>query len=244
VWRRDRATAIGVSLLVFPLLYAAQPGTWYWQDGRYIVFLSPLLALALVAATEPVARALGPPRFSALLRPPTTALLLMTSAVVLVGVLTIVTFTQNNDVSLRSFTSGWADPNGSVDHAITTLEAHGVRAGFADYWVAYKIDLLARGGMTITPAPGDVDRSKSIDAQVNGVPDQAWLFVPPNQLPVGYIQFSSSPVIVGPRAITEPLFLGALEHLGVAHRSIHAGLLDAVIPARPVTIADVLAAGG
>ena len=33
----------------FPFLYAAQPFSWYWQDGRYAVFLAPAAALALAS---------------------------------------------------------------------------------------------------------------------------------------------------------------------------------------------------
>ena len=81
-----------------------------------------------------------------------------------------------------------------------------MRAGYADYWVAYKVDLLARGAMTINPAPGDVDRSATIDAQVARAPHQAWLFVPGPELATGYVQFSPTAVIVGPRAVTpDPL---------------------------------------
>jgi hypothetical protein len=247
--RRDRVSAIGVALVVFPLIYAAQPGTWFWADGRYIVFLSPLLAMALVASIEPLlgvaravsmrraAHATGPRRAS-----PAMAL---GGAVVLVAVLlTAVAFGRDNAVTVNSFASNWSNPNGPVDRSIAVLEAHGVRAGYADYWVAYKIDLLARGALTVTPAPGDVDRSAAIDAQVAHAPHQAWLFVPGPQLGTGYVQFSGSPVIVGPRAVTPTLFLVALGHLGIGYRTIPAGLLTAIVPDLNVTIYQVLAAGG
>lgn len=39
-------------LLLFPLEYAYSPFTWYWQDGRYAIYLAPFLALYLVASVE------------------------------------------------------------------------------------------------------------------------------------------------------------------------------------------------
>ena len=53
--RRDRSTACAVAVLAFPFLFSAQPGTWFWEDGRYIVFLSPLLAIVLAAGIEALA---------------------------------------------------------------------------------------------------------------------------------------------------------------------------------------------
>jgi hypothetical protein len=242
--RRDRASAIGVALLAFPLLFAAQPGTWFWADGRYVVFLSPLLAMALVASIEPLARLAGARRASHARRGIRAGMALAAGLVVLAGLLTAVAFGRDNGVRVGSFGATWSNPNGPVDRSIAILEAHGVRAGYADYWVAYKVDLLARGAMIISPAPGDVDRSATIDAQVAHAPHQAWLFVPPGTLATGYVQFSPTAVIVGPRAVTPTLFLVALGHLGIGYRTIPAGLLTAIVPDRNVTIDQVLAAGG
>ncbi len=240
--RRDRASAMAVGLLAFPLLFAAQPGTWYWEDGRYIVFLSPLLALVLVAAVEPAGRWLST-RSGQRLGASTLASFAACALVLGAGTLTVAGFSQDNQVSPRTYTEAWSNPNDPVEQAVATLEAHGVRAGFADYWVAYKVDLLARGALTITPAHGDVDRSAAIDHQVAQARQQAWLFVPPGELPVGFAQFAGTSVIVGPRAITETNFDAALRRLGVTSRTIEAGILDAVLPGRKVTIEEVLAAG-
>jgi hypothetical protein len=242
VARRDRTSAVAVGLLAFPLLFAAQPGTWYWEDGRYIVFLSPLLALVLVAAVEPVGQWLST-RTGHRLGAPALWSLAAGALLLGAGTLTVAAFTQDNQVSLRTSTEAWSNPNGPVERAVATLEAHGVRAGFADYWVAYKLDLLSRGVLTIAPAHGDVDRSAAIDHQVAQAAQQAWLFVPPDQFQAGLAQFAGTAVIVGPRAITETNFDEALQRLGVTHRTIEAGILDAVVPGRKVTIGEVLAAG-
>jgi 4-amino-4-deoxy-L-arabinose transferase-like glycosyltransferase len=242
VARWDRGVAIAAGVLAFPLIFAAQPGTWYWQDGRYIVFLSPLLALALVAVVEPMGQ-----WFSAWtgrrVRPPALASLLGLAVVLGAATLSVAAFTQDNQVSPRTFTTDWSDPNHPVDQAIATLEAHGVRAGYADYWVAYKVDLLSRGALIITPAHGDVDRSKVIDQQVARARQQAWLFVPSRDIALGYTQFAGTAVIDGPRAITQANFEATLGRLGIRYRRVDAGILHAVVPARKVTIAEVLGAG-
>jgi hypothetical protein len=63
-------------------------------------------------------------------------------------------------------------------------------------------------------------------------------------LAAGYVQFSATPVIDGPRGIEESGFVAALERLGIGHRTVRADILDAVIPARPVSVAQVQSAGG
>ncbi|HXY28731.1 MAG TPA: glycosyltransferase family 39 protein [Acidimicrobiales bacterium] len=45
--RGGRCLALLVALAAFPFLYASNPGTWFWQDGRYAIYLGPLLALLL-----------------------------------------------------------------------------------------------------------------------------------------------------------------------------------------------------
>jgi hypothetical protein len=242
--RGGRWVAIGVAIVAFPLLFAAQPGTWFWNDGRYIVFLGPLLAIAMAAGVDELIRRLARGRVVRPKRTGVMSALVMSSALVAASVLTMAAFDADNQVSLSAIGAGWGDPNGPVDRAIATLEAHGIHDGYADYWVAYKIDLLDHQAMTITPAPGDVDRSAAFDRVVARAAHQAWLFVPPSQLTAGYEQFSGTGVIVGPAAVTEVLFKAALTRMGVPFRTVEAGILHAVVPKRNVTLAQVRQAGG
>lgn len=46
--RGGRCLALLAALAAFPFLYAENPGTWFWSDGRYALYLGPLLALVLV----------------------------------------------------------------------------------------------------------------------------------------------------------------------------------------------------
>ncbi len=49
---RGRASAIAIAALVFPFLFAVFPQTWYWEDGRYGVYLTPLLVILLACGTS------------------------------------------------------------------------------------------------------------------------------------------------------------------------------------------------
>jgi Dolichyl-phosphate-mannose-protein mannosyltransferase len=243
MFRGGRWLALGVSVLVFPLLFAWQPGTWFWLDGRYIVFLGPLLALAVAAGLES-----GVSRLTRSRTLPPSAVrsiaALAMSAVLAAGVLlSVFALAGDNATSVGSLASDWGNPNAPVDDAVTALRTAGVRAGFADYWVAYKLDFLGGPDLTVTPAPGDVDRQRSFDRTVDAAPHQAWIFVPPAQTQLGYAQFSPTSVIAGPDGMTEAHFVAALHTLRVPYRTVDAGLLSAVIPQRKVTVGQVEAAG-
>jgi hypothetical protein len=242
--RGGRWSAVGLAVVAFPLLFAAQPGTWYWSDGRYVVFLGPLLAIVLAAGVEQLVRRAPRHRTH---RPRVrwnVATVAMSLVALAVGALTVTAFNGDTGTSLRTAASGWGDPNQPVDQAISILEAHGVRAGLADYWVAYKVDLLAKGALTLTPARGDINRSTTINHEVAAAPSRAWIFVPPNRIAAGSGEFSSTPVIDGPAGVLDILFVLALDRIGDPYRVVNAGILQAVIPQRNVTLHQVRGAGG
>jgi Dolichyl-phosphate-mannose-protein mannosyltransferase len=241
--RGGRWLALGATVLVFPFLFAAQPGTWFWEDGRYIVFLGPLLALTVAAGLEEGGRRLSAGGSRARGAPASAAVLAMSLVLVAGMVLSVFALAGDNATSVGTLASGWGNPNAPVARAVATLRSNGVRAGFADYWVAYKLDLLGGPALTITTAPGDVDRQKSFDTTVDAAPEQAWIFVPPAELPIGLSQFSGASTIAGPDGISEADFVAALRALQVPYRSVDAGLLAAVIPDRKVTLRQVEAAG-
>jgi hypothetical protein len=149
----------------------------------------------------------------------------------------------DNQTSVSALGSGWGNPNSPVDRAITTLHAAGVRDGFADYWVAYKVDLLSNQTLVLTPAKGDVDRQKDFDHLVAASRRQAWIFVPSSQTKAGFTQFSATSTIAGPDGIPEKSFVDALAALRVPYRIVPAGILTAVVPERKVTVAQVQGAG-
>jgi hypothetical protein len=222
--------------VAFPVLYAAQPGTWFWINGQYVVFLGPLLVLAAVPGFEEA--------FSRFRRRSgrdvrEITVIALSVALATAMVLSLFALAGDNQTTVTQLASGWGNPNASADRAISTLRANGIRYGFADYWVAYKLDFLSGQALTITPAKGDVDRQPAFARTVALSPVQAWLFVPPSETTSAYAQFFTT--IPGPDGITESRFLTALGILHVRYREINAGVLSAVVPSQHITIDEVAA---
>ena len=250
---RTRCLALGV--LLFPLMFILSPASWFWLDGRYDCFLPPLLALVLavgcyegagrfrrlrgrhgevtagaVGSVEPGADESGPTPSAGV------ATLMMAGVVALSVTLTVVMFFQVIQTSPRIFTSTWGNPDAPTMVAIAKLEAEGVTTGYADYWVAYKLDFLSRGRLTITTAGYDADRSQSINKKVKASTWPAFLFVSRRQSGKDGTQFSAPKLIIGPDGVSESTFLATLQRLGVPHRIISTGILQAVVPYEPISL--------
>jgi hypothetical protein len=242
--RGGRWLALAVSVVAFPFLFAAQPGTWFWLDGRYIVFLGPLLALSVVSGIEEGVVLLAKRRSWSPSSSVSLATLVVSTLLAAGIVLSVFALAGDNQTSVSSLTSGWNNPNAPVSSAVATLHSAGVRDGFADYWLAYKLDFLSGQDMTFSTARGDVDRQKAFDRAVDAAPAQAWVFVPASEAQIGYRQFSPTAMIAGPDGMSETGFLAALRALKVPFRVVNAGIVTAVIPERRVTFSQALAAGG
>ncbi len=241
VLRRDRAVAIAVGVIAFPFLVAAQPGSWFWQDGRYAIALEALLALALVAGAEELGRRLGAPvailgdrwrRIMTTRRAPRVPRALM--ATVLAGsiVLSLLAFGKSFGLGFASFFNGWGDPDQLTHATIASLERQGIRTGFADYWVAYKLDFLSGDRLAITVGASEPDRWTALDRQVRRSRSPAWLFIPAAEAARAAQPFGEG--ITGPGGVDETTFLDRLDRLKIPYRIIDAGVLQAVLPRRRV----------
>ncbi len=243
--RPNPIRSIGFGLLAFPLIYAASPVTWYWQDGRYVALGGPLLVLCVAVACHEWTGARYRMTRSRIRQPSnrSSGTVLFALAATASIALSIASFIAVTGATPASFAKGWTDPDAPTLGAISILEARGVRDGYADYWVAYKVDFLSGGRLTFTkaggPAGGEADRSRLIDAVVRRSPRQAWLFVPPPQLAIGAVQFGPAMRIADPGGESETAFISALKRLHVPFRTIHAGVLDAVVPQKPVPPSEV-----
>lgn len=213
--------------MVFPFLYAVSPDSWAWQDGRYANYLPPLMAIMIVCGMHEGARRFGLSR---------TPLILMMSAITAcAAVVSVVGMQSVINYEAASYTAHWDNPDAATLGAIQRLRASGVVTGYANYWVAYKLDFLSKGTLAIATAGYEVDRSPSIDADVTKSPHPAWLFVPKGEAFRDGIQFTAPPLIVGPDMLTEQQFIKELHQKGIRYRIIDTGLLRAVIPARTLT---------
>jgi Dolichyl-phosphate-mannose-protein mannosyltransferase len=224
--RGGASAVIALSTMAFPFLYALSPASWAWHDGRYGCYLVPLLALVV---------AIGISDLSRLLHMPSTAPFVMSGLVILATILAAVSITQAMNLHRITFTSRWGDPNAPTVSAISKLEANGVTAGYADYWVAYKLDFLSKGRLNITTTGNDIDRMPLINKTVQKSKRVAWIFVPPYEQNIDGTQFSAPPLIVGPGSVRESTFVQTLDHLGVGYRVVNAGVLVAITPDRPLT---------
>jgi hypothetical protein len=219
------------AVLVMPFLMSLSPATFFWRDGRYAVFLFPLLAMALaIGASE------GSAMVQRRIRAAPTrywAAGVLSAVTVPCVILCILGFGSNMvwiDGTV-GFSSAWGNPDGPTRQAISRLEASRATVGYADYWVSYRLDFLSHNALVFSPAGGEPDRWAALDHTVRSSSHQAWLFVP--STPLSDIQFSSN--LEGPDGLSEGRFLAELSHLGVAYRVLDAGLVQAVIPNRPVT---------
>lgn len=228
-WAR-RGLAAGV--LAFPLLYAAFPATSYWQQGQYGVYLVPLVALTAAAA----AAALREPDKTTIPDGRTVVAGLTALAVTGVGVLSLTGFHDlRSSDHLGGFLSGWGDQNRAQAAAARLLRAGGVRAAYAEYWVAYDLDYLSAGRLTVTDPYAD--RWVAAYQRVRRADRPAWLFFDPHDLAAARNAFRSTPP--GPFGLPESVFLQRLGRLGVGYRVQRAGVLVAVVPDRSVAPAEV-----
>ncbi len=219
--RGGASAVIGLSAMAFPFLYALSPASWAWRDGRYGCYLVPLLALVVAIGISEVAR---------LLHIPSSATLLMSGLVILSTVVAAVSVAQAIDLHRTTTTSGWGDPDAPTIAAISKLEGAGVKAGYADYWVAYKLDFLSKGRLDITTTGHDVDRMPAINETVHKSKHVAWIFVPTSEQNIDGTQFSAPPSIVGPASVSESTFIQTLDHLGIHYQVVRTRVLVAITP--------------
>ena len=212
-------------------------------DGRYAYLLVPLVALTLVTAVPELSRRLRLRRAAGTglgrRAGPGLGEVVLVGFVGLSALLALAGFhALMPTVSPGgSFFTAWSNPNAPAAQSIATLEAGGVHDGYADYWVAYKLDYMSDQGLKITTVAGDVDRWRAQQVQIRHAPAQAWLFAP--LTPAAFYEFGKTTLIQGPGGISEEEFVHELDAVHVRYRVVDAGVLQAVIPARPVTPTQV-----
>jgi hypothetical protein len=232
--RGGASAVIALSTMAFPFLYALSPASWAWRDGRYGGYLVPMLALVVAIGISEMAR---------LFHVPSSATFLMAGLVILATIVAAVSMAQGIDQHRTTTTARWGNPDSPTIAAISKLEAAGVKAGYADYWVAYKLDFLSKGRLDITTTGHDIDRMPAINETVEKSKRVAWIFVPPSKQNIDGTQFSAPPSIVGPASVKVTAFKETLDHLGVHFGVVQTGVLVAITPDRALTPAEVGMAG-
>jgi len=224
-----RSLSIGVGLVAFPLILAFSPGSWYWKDGRFVTFVVPYFMLVIAVGGSEAARRIRQHAVKKQLylsQRGLTRMIVGTTLSVLVA-LTAVNFAKFQ-IPNQSVLAGWGNPNQPTLNVLPKLEAAGVSDGFADYWVAYRLDFLSGGKLHLTVVGTDPDRWSSLNQQVVKSKSPAWIFVTPDA--VSYGQFGGTVEIEGPAGQTEAVFIADLKRDHIGYRVVTTGLINAVIP--------------
>lgn len=236
-----RRAALAASVLAFPFLYAALPTTIYSIDGRYAVYLVPLEVLVTLASAEMiVSRSRNPSRRTGQTFGGGALVLAASISVAVLGASTLAGFGRLSGLPVSDparYAAGWGDNYSLASRAVATIRSAGVDAAWADYWTSYNLDLVGRQAVTISPV--NSVRSLSLYDRVLAARDPGWLFISPRDLDAAAIVVTGDPGSPGPGGMTEQRFLGALGSRHIGYRVVHAGPLDAVVPARRVTPAQM-----
>ncbi len=234
---RGRALALVAAIVAFPFLVALQPGTWSWQDGRYTVYFGSFMALAAAVAARELGRRAGrwPPTVGRRTPSPGLASVGSMSALVIGAlVLTLVGFRGVNRVG-TDVLSNWGNPDAPSTASAQALEQAGITTGYADYWVAYKLDFLSGDRLKLTVAGTDPDRWKQLTAEVRRSAHPGWIFIAPGHRVAASAEFANEGE-VGPSAVTVTQFTQALREHGIPFRVIDTGIFRVIVPARAVTL--------
>jgi GNAT superfamily N-acetyltransferase len=229
--RAPRARILIALLVAFPWLYSAAP-TGYWEDGRFAVYFSPFIALAVLgAADDVVRRRLDHRRARRRVRTAVTAALLVAAVVSAVQSLDVVT-----TFASRPFAITGARTETLAASVAHDLRRAGITRLYAQYWVAYDLDFIGAGA--VTASPPDAIRSTAIAATVAAAPRPAWLFTGPSRSDAARTTVAF-PDASNPYDLTATAFTRLLGRAGVSTRTVVVGTMVAVVPSARVTPADL-----
>ena len=235
--RRKQALVLVGAALVFPFLYAYSPLSYDWQDGRYGLFLAPILSLLVVSGVHAAFRRLGKPRLAM----PLT--IVAGLALTLIAASQLYPFTP---VSSNASRTGWlswnADPNLGPLRLVRSLEAADLDHVWAGYYVALQLDWESRGEITVSNVRYGFSPYYSAVATAKA---PAWLFAEPGSAQAAGYALDTyadllSPTCLIPRSgnCEDPMDPGSFEAFlaqrGIAYRVVHVGPMIAVQPARPI----------
>ena len=231
--RRRRARLLVVFVACFPFLYALPSYTWYWGDGRYALYLAPVLALLVASALVEVSRRARPYLRAAPLFGLALALVATLAATVSFGP----AVPLGPDGAVRSSWTAWrSDPDLWQQPLIAALRQSGQRYVYAGYWISYTLDFEANGSV-VASDPGNCRYAPYLQRIVqSGNP--AWVFPRPACVRALSVADDSPSPLIG-RAWTLRDFERYLDREGIGYRAQNAGYFTIVYPAWPVSAAIV-----
>jgi hypothetical protein len=212
-------------VVAYPIIYSLLPGTWYWHDGRYVVYLPYLF---IVVALYPFG----------LLR--WRRLITATTAVVVLGaaVTTAVELTRSvPGLSFRQLPHAFTVSRISLAPVARVLEDSHVRLGYAGYWVAYNLDFESGGAVTFTPTSADVVRNFAYLQTVARAARPAWILCGPRSSAACARLVGATRV--DPPGVTFMSLTSLLRRRGIAFTSHSVDGFVVIVPAAKVTPAEL-----
>ena len=219
---------LALTLLFYPFLYAAFPTSWFWNDGRYAIALSPVCALVIAGGLRLLLRA-------------DLVAWAASGVLVLAFASTLVAFNDGYGAighpgRLTTFSS---NPNRSVTALAARLEQLGVSRAYAGYWVANDLTFISDGHV-VAGAVGfnrNPPEASTVSSASNGTP-AGWVFVPTRALADDEGELGSASNIQ-PGTVTEAGLTAYLAVHDIAYRVVTTPGFDVVLPAGPVTPSQV-----
>ena len=235
--RRKQALVLVGAVLMFPFFYAFSPFAYDWQDGRYGLFLAPMLSLLVVSGVQAAFRRLGKPRLAI----PLTIVAAL--ALTLIAATQLYPFTPISSNASRTGWLGWsADPNPGPLGLVRSLEVAHLDHVWAGYYVALLLEWESRGEITASNVRYGLSPSYSAMATAKA---PVWLFAEPGSAQSAGNALDTSSDLLNPACLIppsgscdDPLDPGSFENFlaqqRIAYRVVHLGPMVAVQPARPI----------
>ena len=235
--RRRQALVLVGAALFFPFAYALSPYSWDWHDGRYGLFLAPIVSLLVASGVYSAFTRVGRPRLAMSLA------IVAGLALTLTAVTQLDPYTPAPSIASRSGWFTWSsNPNPGVVDLAKSLESAHLDHVFASFYVSWALDWESPG-FQITASDVRLSRYEPYYLTVaNSRSPAAWLFVKPGSaqslepvLNLATGQFDpgclddASDLCVYPGS-----FEAYLARQGIGYRVLHLGRWIVVEPARPI----------
>jgi hypothetical protein len=227
--RRRRARLLVAFVVLFPFLYGLPSYAWYWSDGRYALYLAPVLALLVASSLVAVGRRPKPYLRAAPLLGLTIALVATMAATVRLGPLVPL----GPGGAARSSWAAWRpDPDLWQQPLIAALRRSDQRYVYTGYWISYTLDFEAHG-LVLASDPGNCRYAPYLTRILQSA-DPAWVFPRPTCEKALDFADDSPPGLIG-QGWTLRDFETYLDSEGVRYRTEDAGYFTIVYPSRSVS---------
>jgi hypothetical protein len=227
---RPRTVMTLVAFVVgYLVLYPIARPTFFWQDGRYIVYLPFLF---IIVCMYPFG--LVPWRRVAIM-----VATVAVSAMACVTVLELPIVAANFSVS--QLTHAFEVKRTSASSLAVALERHHILRGYADYWLAYKVDFESDGSLIYTPIPTDVMRNSADLDAVDTAIHPAWIVCQPAN--IAACESATVTPVVNPPGLTWTSLTSWLNHQRISYKSTMMNGFTVIVPAARITPAILYKAG-